>query len=290
MRFYATFLIALLVVGCTTETAPPVTTGDHSHIADGKAYSVLSWNIESDGSDSAKVGEKLSELITAEGAAIVALQEVPGDDAPLFVPTGWESVLSGSGGRDRLQVVFDPRYLELLDQSEPTRLAGIEVNPGNHRSPQMVLLRDKETGIEFWLVNVHQARGNEDLRNQQAIALREWARSQSKAVLVIGDLNFDYDFRTRQGNASFGELVRDNILEWIEPKELIDTNWSDRNGDGIDDYPDSMLDGVLVAGPAKDWRLKVDVIVEPGDFPDDSETSDHRPIRTYLPFTHLGRE
>jgi hypothetical protein len=35
---------------------------------------------------------------------------------------------------------------------------------------------------------------------------------------------------------------------------------------------------VFVANGAKQWKGESDVIVRAGDFPDDDQTSDHRPI------------
>jgi hypothetical protein len=52
-----------------------------------------------------------------------------------------------------------------------------------------------------------------------------------------------FDFRTERGNDAFPEMIRDNVWEWVRPNQLIDTNWADRNKDGIDGYPDSMLAG-----------------------------------------------
>jgi hypothetical protein len=64
---------------------------------------------------------------------------------------------------------------------------------------------------------------------------------------------------------------------------MIDTNWSDDNG--VDRYPDSMLDFNFVAGAAKDWKAECRVIVRDGDFPDDKKTSDHRPVQLVLTWT-----
>ncbi|MEQ1904621.1 MAG: hypothetical protein ABL888_10575 [Pirellulaceae bacterium] len=91
-------------------------------------------------------------------------------------------------------------------------------------------------------------------------------------------MGHDFDFPTCKGNESFAELVRDNVLEWVEPKPLVDSNWADRDKDGKDDYPDSILDGAFVAGAVKTWKASSSVIVTDGDFPDDDKTSDHRPI------------
>ena len=128
----------------------------------------------------------------------------------------------------------------------------------------------------------HLARGNAELRKMQAIGLREWARDQDAPLVSIGDFNMDFDFRTERGNDAFPEMIRDSIWTWVRPKELVDTNWADRGKDGVDDYPDSMLDFAFVAGPAKTWTPECVVVVRPSDFPDDDKTSDHRPIRLTL--------
>ena len=65
---------------------------------------------------------------------------------------------------------------------------------------------------------------------------------------------------------------------WVEPEKLVDTNWSDRDDDEVDDYPHSCLDFTFVAGKAKLWHSRSRVIVRDGDFPDDDKTSDHRPV------------
>ena len=79
--------------------------------------------------------------------------------------------------------------------------------------------------------------------------------------------------------------MKDATWKWIQPKPMVDTNWSDRNNDGKDDYPDSMLDFAFAAGPAKQWTLRSEVIVRANDFPDNEETSDQRPIRTTVELT-----
>jgi hypothetical protein len=42
---------------------------------------------------------------------------------------------------------------------------------------------------------------------------------------------------------------------------------------------DSVLDFVFVSGLAKHWTATSEISIQPGDFPDDSLTSDHRPVR-----------
>ena len=141
-----------------------------------------------------------------------------------------------------------------------------------------VRLRERDTRVEFIVMTNRFARVNTDLRSQQALGLREWARDQSVAIINIGDFNMDFDFPSQKGNDAFVEMLRDNVWQWVRPIEFIDTNWSDPDGDGNDNYPGSMLDFAFVAGPVTDWNPVCEVIVREGDFPDDRTTSDHRPI------------
>ena len=71
-----------------------------------------------------------------------------------------------------------------------------------------------------------------------------------------------------------------DVWHWVVPDPLFDTQWDDANGK--DRYPNSMLDFAFVAGEAKTWNPQCRVIVRPGDFPDNSKTSDHRPIELRL--------
>ena len=148
----------------------------------------------------------------------------------------------------------------------------------DYRSPLLVRFKHKKRKLEFQVVLNHLARGNKEFRKQQAGGLREWARNRTVPTIGIGDFNFDYDFQSQKGNDSFTEFMRDNVWQWISPEQLIDTNWADRNGDRQDDYPGSMLDFTFVAGPAKELKWKSQVITWAGDFPDNKQTSDHRPV------------
>ena len=124
----------------------------------------------------------------------------------------------------------------------------------------------------------HLARGDADLRLSQATGLREWAKEQSLPIIAAGDFNFDWDFPTEKGNAAFDAFVEGDVWKWVKPAELIDSNWADRDNDGQDDYPHSILDFVFVANAARTWQSFSRVVTEAGDFPDDRTTSDHRPV------------
>lgn len=91
------------------------------------------------------------------------------------------------------------------------------LNNGNHRAPLVARLRDEASGLVFQIVDVHLARGKEEIRNEQAQGLREWARDQTLPTILIGDCNMDFDFKTDRGNRAFVELQRDNVWRssWV---------------------------------------------------------------------------
>ena len=192
----------------------------------------------------------------------------------------YRTIASRSGFNDRLQIIYNTKKFELLQRLE---LKDINFEY-RYRSPLVAHLRDKATKQQFMVVNNHLARGREEVRTRQAEQLVDWARDQNVPVIAIGDYNFDYVFRTRKGNDGFNAMLQDNIWKWVEPVDLIDTNWFDnpKNPDGRDDYEGSMLDFAFVAGAATQWKSECRIIVRPGDFPDDDKTSDHRPFELRL--------
>ena len=104
----------------------------------------------------------------------------------------------------------------------------------NHPSIVVLYTVEDDRDVRFLTIQVlkgqnHLAHGNEGVRNKQAIGLREWSKDKSvdTAVVVIGDLNFDYHFKSGKGNAAFAKSARDNVLQWVRPVALIDTNWAD---------------------------------------------------------------
>lgn len=239
---------------------------------------ILAWNIESDGSSTDRIIEQLKTEMPAFD--ILALSEVPPADttrlSQFFVDGG--GVVDVSRGDDRLTIAWSKRY-ELIEE---INLRSEEFAPGYHRAPLAVHLKDTLSGKQFVVMNNHLARGNADLRTHQAEMLVDWARNQTRAVIAVGDYNMDYEFSSGAGNEAFAAMLADGIYKWVRPRELVDTNWYDPEGDGIDNYAGSILDFTFVAGPAMDWEVESEVVVREGDFPDDDKTSDHRPLLTVI--------
>jgi len=173
-------------------------------------------------------------------------------------------VTSASGGfkdADSLLLVVDAKRFAIEDVFEMRRYAGISANFNvmdsnspeygavRPRSPLVAKLRDKATSSPFWLIVNHLARGEADLRVEQAKALKEWAEDHAgEPIIAAGDFNFDYDFKTQKGNAAYDAMMEGGVWQWLKPDPLIDSNWADdRNNPGHDRYPDSILDLVFVA-------------------------------------------
>lgn len=244
--------------------------------------SILAWNVESGGADPAVIAKRLTRL---DDFDIVCLSEVHPSDFQTFQDAkgpNFHAMNSKTGNEDRLQIIYNHKRFELLEELELDRHGDYILNKGGHRAPTAVRLKDRNSGNTFIVMVNHLARGNAEFRTTQAIGLREWARDQDAALINIGDFNMDYEFATRKGNDALDEILRDNIWKWVEPKTWIDSNWWDPEGDGIDNFEGSLLDFAFVAGPAKTWDPQCEVIVELGDFPDDASTSDHRPISLRL--------
>jgi hypothetical protein len=277
--------------------------------AAGEEFRLLAWNVESNrpgsppDSDARVIARQLVGLLKtpATRGQIVALSEVSPADVHAYrkavalgLGTETDFVTSASGGfrdADTLLLVVDASRFRIEDAVELHRYAGIVANfnvdddrSPEHgtvraRSPLAAKIRDLATDQLFWLVVVHLARGEDDLRTDQARMLVAWARDQRAPVIAAGDFNFDWDMYTKRGNPGFDAMMAGGVWTWLRPDPLRDTNWAaSRDNPKRDRFPDSILDFVFVAQGATDWRGESQVIVRPGDFPDDDESSDHRPI------------
>jgi len=247
---------------------------------------LISWNVESDGNDPATIAKQLKELGRYD---IFALQEVHPRNADRYGQAirdaygkDYRYFLSTTGRSDRLLFAFDSARLDLESISELFRHGDNRLNDWRHRSPLVAVFTDTHSHERLAVITVHLARGNEELRTEQARGLAHWIRDVGLPTVAIGDFNMDYDFHTGEGNEAFRVFTQAPDLRWVRPEKLIDTNWADRNGDGRDDYPDSMLDFAWLGGPATKWNAEATVIVRPGDFPDNEKTSDHRPVTLTL--------
>lgn len=272
------FLLTILPIG-----APAYLLADELRL--------LTWNVESGGNNPDVIADQLAQLAPYD---IFGLTEVHPDNTLRYTraiqkaPGTYRHIVSSTGNEDRLMLVYDARRLMLLDTYELVAHDGTRLNSIDfrYRSPLVARFVETHSKTEFLLVLVHLARGKAEFRQEQAVGLRNWAAGQCLPIIGIGDFNYDFEFAAQRGNAAFDIFLESNVWKWVRPEKLVDTNWYDPEQDGQDNYPGSCLDFTFVAGPAKAWRAQSRVIERPGDFPDDDETSDHRPVELTVAMPH----
>jgi hypothetical protein len=243
--------------------------------ADPNIIVVVSWNLESGDIDPNVVANRIGGF---QDVDLWGFSEVGAPDAETFESgaevgegANFEGILGTTGGGDRLLIVYDADRFELLDDEDLTGIVWQNV-----RAALIGHFRERQTGLEFKFMVNHLHRGNANNRHEQARVLNAWAAGQSLPVIAVGDYNFDYDIVTEAHDLGFDNMTANGVLEWVRPDTLVLTQCSATNS-GTCQF-DSVLDFVFVSGEAQDWQAESVIIVEPGDFPDDATTPDHRPV------------
>lgn len=242
-----------------------------------ETLTVVGWNVESGEADPQTIAARIADF---QGVDVWGLAEVnSARDARLYVQAAGEgenapyaSILGTTGGGDRLLILYDTDRFQLVQSDELDRLN----IGGNVRAPLYAQLRNRENGTDFLFMVNHLYRSDDAGRHAQAQGLNDWAEVQTLPMIAVGDYNFDWSLPTGEYDHDTGYdlLTADSVWTWERPARLVTTQCSD--------WPcryDSVLDFVFTANQAQDWPVQSDIIVVPGDFPDDQTTSDHRPVR-----------
>jgi hypothetical protein len=241
-----------------------------------KRILILSWNVESGDNDPATIAQQLEDF---EGYDMIGLTEVKSENAADYADATADGegakgsgqaqfghVLSDSGSGDRMMIIWDKKRFEKI--GDPQELD--DLNDGNHRSPLVARFKLKNTDIEFLFMVNHLARGDDQLRRQQAAELKEWAEGQQLPVIAVGDYNFDYDVDDGEGNEAMSGMLSGDVWRWVRPERLYKTQASKRyNG---------VLDFIFVANKPDTWRVDSRIITEGFPSTDDNRRSDHRPL------------
>lgn len=243
----------------------------------------LSWSVDTGHSIPAAVCQQLADM---QSASIYALVDVGPREIERYARAirksqgkSYRHLATWSGGPTRVMISYNSEHLELLESRELFQFDGYEMNDWHHRSPLACLFEHRRSGKRFWFVAVHLARADAVLRRSQSRGLRSWARESKEPVVAMGVFNFDYDFIVEHGNQSHEYFVQGGEWTWAKPTKMVDTHWTDRNRDGLDDYPNSCLDFAFHAKLPDKWTLTSEVVVRANDFPDTNASSNHRPIQ-----------
>lgn len=249
---------------------------------------ILSWNLESGGSDSSTLTEEIIGLYQDLDPEILVFSEVEaaasrGMLRVLTETLGFQSIISELRGNDRLAVLFNPGVFELVKTMEMKEIALVSMRPA-----LAVTLLHRERGAEIIFTAVHLARNPDYTRYSQSRALRIWAtRKRSTPLFLLGDFNYDIDIDSlledgmegMERDRGFDILTEGDRLRWLKPINPSATQYTDSDGDEKNDY-NAILDCVFVNPPAFRYLPICRVVLRAGDFPDTDLTSDHRPLFT----------
>lgn len=267
-------LLGCLLVACrpTQQAAPPT----RNSVLDGSTeIHVLAWNVDGSDSDPGTILAELREQMPPFN--VLALRGVPAGEGLSFAFEFWDrynGVVGTRGGPLRLVVSWSKRFdLVRVSELPPTEM---EIDPEAVDSGEgmalIVHLRDRQTGRSFLVVNSQLPDEPGEVTEQ----LRDWAQTQTLPVLAVGEFG---------SNAAVSPdpvppALRSAPFEWIQPAELVDTRWTDVDGDGLDDGPPTLGEATLVVGSPPEWSVTTRVIQRSGDLPDDDQSSNCRPTLT----------
>ncbi len=225
------------------------------------------------GSDPATIADQIAAF---EGVDLWGFSEVNANDAMRFEDgaavgegANFAGVLGTTGGGDRLLAVYDADRYTLLGSGE---LGEINVG-GNVRASLVLTLEEKATALQFIFMVNHLYRTDDAARHTQATLLNQWAATQTLPVIAVGDYNFDWDVATGTHDMGYDLMVQNGRWEWVKPAALVTTECS-----GNPCQYNEVLDFVFVAGAAEQWPASSEIVVRAGDFPDNENISDHRPV------------
>jgi hypothetical protein len=240
---------------------------------------VVGWNIESGDAVVEVIAERVaamddvdiwgfSEVERTGADSILEAAAEDGEDAD------FRTIVGSTGANDRLLIAYDHDRFELLGWEELH-----EINVGGRvRAPLVAHMRDRDSGTEFLFMVNHLYRSRPERRHVQSRMLNEWALGHDIPVIAVGDYNYDWEVvgGDVDRDRGFDLLTSDGVFTWVRPARLIRTQCSVVST-GLCRY-DSVLDFVFIANVPETWRAESEIIVAPGDFPDDETTSDHRPV------------
>jgi hypothetical protein len=146
-----------------------------------------------------------ASLLISRGADVGGMQEVQTDQLHALQARMpgygfWPATSLGNNGQ-RLQIYWRDSQFSLEDTGHVTYLFS-----GQHIPLPYVLLRDRTTGAEFWVITTHNSaggmEGERDYSTGVEIALIHQLEATGKPVLITGDMNEHTEFFCRVSAAT----------------------------------------------------------------------------------------
>jgi len=235
---------------------------------------VVTWNTELNDADITLIGDRIAASQNVDLWGLVEVnrasyQSTLEQAAEVGEDADYGSVLGQSGGGDKLLALYNANRFTLIDSWEEDAIN----TTGSARAALVLQLRENANEQQFLFMVNHLYRSRDDERHKQAALLNDWAARQTLPVIAVGDYNFDWDLLDDQHDTGYDLMTAGGRFTWVRPETLVTTQCS-----GWPCEFNSVLDFVFSAGAAQSWRAEAEILVGPGDFPDDNTTSDHRPV------------
>ena len=275
----------LTLAACCSLAAPAASQVDSDFV-------VVSWNVESGGADKSTVANRMG---TMDQVDIWGLCEVANTSWAIeferqvdSTTRDFKPLLGSTGGNDRLAILYDKKQFEELEVIELSWEDRYWFRDSmTPRAALVAKFRHKPTDQQFWFMVNHLYRGNgvDPRRLDQAKRLREWAETQALPIIAVGDYNFDFDLDAGEDGHNYqkglGDLLAGGTFKWVQPATLVTTHDSDYN---------SVLDFVFLADAPEALAATSRILVEAGDFPNNEDTPDHRPVEATITITKAADE
>jgi hypothetical protein len=208
---------------------------------------------------------RASSMVEARGVDLLGLQEVQGDQLNvLYNQLGgyaiWPGRSLGNNGV-RLQIAYRADLFELVDGGSIMTRFDFMFRPIPY-----VLLRDRATGGEFWVVNIHNSPRTQELARDAAtaseIALFNRLRASGRPVIVTGDMNEKGEWfcKVAMGAGMVAANGGSGGGGCYLPPGPLRIDWI--MGSGVDFF-DYVQDGASLAGITDHWFVRSTVTVIP---------------------------
>lgn len=245
-------------------------------------FTILSWNVESDkDTDPKLISKQLSEY---QDIDFFALSEVDRKHSWKYFQAinsnkQFDYIVSNSGTSDKLQIIYNQKRFELLELRE---LMNMTFGNPHLRGALIGLFEHRKTKNKFYVMLNHLYRSNAEKRHEQSDILYEWVSQQDLPIIAVGDYNYDWDINDGKSkhDKGFDILTQNNLLRWLQPKELVPTH--------CDKQYNTILDFVFINRIEKTWQAKSKILQQTESFCINEKQggSDHRPIFSSFTVSH----
>lgn len=211
-------------------------------------------------------------LVMSRGVDVLTLSEVQDDqlgvlNSRLAGYSIWPQHALGSNGQ-RLQIAWRASQFEMLDGGSVTFTFASQAIPMPY-----VLLRDRGTGAEFWVISIHTSagglEGERDAGTAIAISLMQRLMAESgKSVLIGGDVNEHEEFFYKVCQATGSLAANGGGAGCSLPPRPLRVDWIMGGGGAGVNFSGYVQDGATLARISDHYFIHAAVsVTDPGGTP-----------------------